>query len=273
MKAAPFDLYRPHTVSDACRLMDEMRGEFRVIAGGQTLMPTLAMRIATPGVLIDISGIQDLRYIRVENDTIVISAMVRQAEAEGMLRSTYSHPALAAVLPWVAHPPIRNRGTVVGSIAHADPSAEIPLVLATLGGGVLAKSRRGQRFIKAEDLFVGALQTSLATDELILEAHFPMLRAQARVGFAEFGYRHGDFAVVSVLIIRDDVGVKLGLGGIDDVPRVFQFSGLVNPTELRERVAELASSLEVREDPATTVAFRRHLISTLSNEAIEQIWT
>jgi 2-furoyl-CoA dehydrogenase FAD binding subunit len=272
MKPAAFDLYRPATVPQACDLLARHQGECRILAGGQTLIPTLAMRIATPGVLIDISAIESLQTIRVESGELVVPAMVRQAELERSLENDVQHLALAAVLPWVAHPPVRNRGTVCGSIAHADPSAELALVFVTIGGRVLAQRSKGRRFISADEFFLGTLQTSLEIDELIVEARFPLLRAEARVGFAEFGYRHGDFAVASVLLVRDQDGVHIGLGGIDDIPRGFHFPGLRDQTEAKARIRELAQNLDVRSDPSASAAFRRHLICSLGDQAINQAW-
>jgi 2-furoyl-CoA dehydrogenase FAD binding subunit len=272
MKAAAFDFYRPTALSQALELLARHQGECRILAGGQTLIPTLAMRIATPGILIDISAIESLRELRAESGELVVSAMVRQAELERSLKKDFYHPALAAVLPWVAHSPIRNRGTVCGSIAHADPSAELALVFATIGGRLLAQSSNGKRTISADEFFLGTLQTSLEPNELIVEARFPFLKPEARVGFAEFGYRHGDFAVASLLLVRDQEGVRIGLGGIDDIPRRFHFSGLNNPSEVKARIAELARDLDVRSDPSASAGFRRHLICSLGDQAIDQAW-
>ena len=272
MKAAAFDFYRPKTLDQACELLARYQGECRILAGGQTLIPTLAMRIATPGSLIDISAIESLRTTRVESGELVVSAMVRQAALEKSLGKEFMHPALSAVLPWVAHPPIRHRGTVCGSIAHADPSAELALALVTLRGRVLAQSAHRKRFISADQFFLGTLQTCLEPNEMIVEARFPLLESEARVGFAEFGYRHGDFAVVSVLVIRDSAGVRLGFGGIDDSPRGFYFPRLSQASELKAQIAQLAGHLNVRSDPNASASFRRHLMCSLGDQVIRQAW-
>lgn len=272
MKSAAFDLYKPVSVEQACNLLGQYQGECRILAGGQTLIPTLAMRIAAPGALIDISAIESLRAVRVESGELVVPAMVRQAELEHLLKKEFSHQALASVLPWVAHPPIRNRGTVCGSIAHADPSAELALVLATLGGRVIAQSSRGKRSISAQEFFLGTLQTSLEPNELIVEVRFPLLESAARVGFAEFGYRHGDFAVASVLLVCDQHGARIGFGGVDDLPRSFHFPGLNNRAEIKACIAELARDLDVRSDPNASAGFRRHLMCSLGDQAIGQAW-
>jgi len=272
MKPAPFDYYRPKTVSEACGLLSEMQGDGRVLAGGQTLIPTLAMRIASPDALIDISRVEGFDVIRQERDELVVAAMVRQSDLEQALFQDFRQPVLSAILPWVAHPPIRHRGTVCGSLAHADPSAEIPLALVTLGGRLLVRGSKKERYISASEFFLGTLQTSLDPDELILQAHFPLLGPEARIGFSEFGYRSGDFAVTSVLVIRDATGVRLGFGGIDDFPRTFEFPGLSEAGELRAIVRKLSSELEVRSDPTAPAAFRRHLMLVLSNQAICQAW-
>lgn len=272
MKSAAFDFYQPSTLTDACKFLSDHQGDCRVLAGGQTLIPTLAMRMASPGSLVDLSLIDGLQAIRYANGELIVGAMVRQSGLERALKHQAHQPVLSAVLPWVAHPPIRNRGTVCGSLAHADPSAELALALLTLEGRVLVQSTRGQRFVSAKDLFVGTLQTSLEPDEIIVQAHFPMLDSSAAVGFSEFGYRHGDFAVASVLLVRDPRGVRLGFGGVDDVPLAFDMTDAFHPAAVKERILELARDLDVRSDPNTSSEFRRHLLCSLGDQAIAQAW-
>lgn len=269
MKPGVFDLAIPQTVEQACELLSDTTHESRVIAGGQTLLPILAMRVAQPSRLIDLSQIAELSAVDQQKSGLSVRAMVRQSSLEHRLSKDLTHPVLSAVLPWIAHRTIRNRGTICGSIAHADPSAELPLALVTLQGEVIAKSRKAKRTIRAEDFFLGALQTSLQPDELIDAVHFPNLATESMVGFTEFGYRHGDFAVVSVLVIRTPSQWIFGLGGVDDTPQRFELQG-GNAKDACQFIQTLASEIEVREDPNATAVFRRHLIRTLGESAIQQ---
>lgn len=269
MKPAAFDLAIPQTVSQACELLDDTANDSRVIAGGQTLMPILAMRVAQPSQLIDLSNISELRTIESSTDGLRVRAMVRQSALEDRLHQDLQHPALARVLPWIAHRTIRNRGTVCGSIAHADPSAELPLALTVLEGDVIAQSRKGRRIIAAKNFFQGALQTSLNPNELIYAVRFPQPRPGSTTGFAEFGYRHGDFAVVSVLVIRELDRWIFGFGGIDDTPKRFEVKS-VSEKDATDYINHLTTEIDVREDPNATALFRRHLMRTLGAQAIQQ---
>lgn len=269
MKSGAFDLAIPQTVEQACELLSDATHESRVIAGGQTLLPILAMRVAQPSRLIDLSQIPELCAVDQQKNGLSVRAMVRQSVLERRLSEDLAHPVLSTVLPWIAHRTIRNRGTICGSIAHADPSAELPLALVTLQGEVIAKSRKAARTVKAEDFFLGALQTSLRPDELIDAVRFPNLVPGSSVGFTEFGYRHGDFAVVSVLVIRTPSQWIFGLGGVDDTPKRFALQGS-NEQDATQFIQTLASEIQVREDPNATAVFRRHLIRTLGESAIQQ---
>jgi 2-furoyl-CoA dehydrogenase FAD binding subunit len=173
------------------------------------------------------------------------------------------------MFPWIAHTPIRNRGTVCGSIAHADPSAELVLALVTLGGSIHLASRRSKRTVKAKDFFLGALQTDRRSNELITSVQFSMRAEEAGYGFSEFGYRHGDFAVVAVAAIKESGHWTIGFGGIDDTVKVHRFTA-ESLDEVYQAIDQLASNIEVREDPTATSGLRRHLMRTLGRSACQQ---
>lgn len=269
MKAGSFDYVVPDTIQQVSEILGDSSCESRIIAGGQTLVPMLAMRVAQPGRLIDISKVDGLDRIDSSRGGISVSAMVRQAALEDWLESNSPHPVLQSTIPWIAHRVIRNRGTVCGSIAHADPSAELPLVLVGLQGRIRAVGPRGSREIKAEDFFIGALKTALKPTEFILSVDFPHLPAQASFGFQEFGYRSGDFAVVSALVLREQGQWIFCLGGIDDTPRRFTLND-ASEQQAIDFLNTLALDITVREDPTATSEFRRHLIRSLGVKAIYQ---
>ncbi|MEY3668795.1 MAG: hypothetical protein RL258_190 [Pseudomonadota bacterium] len=271
MKPAPFDLYFPTTVAEACTMLRHKKGDTRILAGGQTLLPSMGMRVSEPASVIALSKIQELSLLRETKTSLEVGAMVRQARLEDALKAkTVTHPILEAILPWVAHRPIRQRGTVCGSIAHADPSAELPLALLALEGSVTAASEGGSRDIAAGDLFTGPVQTSLRDDEIIVTARFPRLSATDRIGFAEFGYRHGDFAVVSVLVIARAASTIFAFGGIDDIPVRVEIPTAIALDDIDRQLTRLAAQQTVRTDPTASADFRRHLMTRLGRRACLQ---
>lgn len=267
MKAAPFAVVRPQTLAQALAVLREYGEEARVLAGGQTLVPMLAMRFAAPKVLIDINGIDELKRIDADGAVLRVGAGVTQARVQQDPDAAQAQPLIRLALPWVAHPPIRNRGTVVGSLCHADPSAELPLVLATLGGSVTLRSARKQRRLAAKDFFLGALQIDRAPDEMAVCAEFPVAPRDARFDFAEFGYRRGDFAVVAVAGFRRQDQWRIGFGGIDDTPRVMSIESR-EAGDVYAAVEEWAAVLDVRDDATATATYRRHLMRGLGRQVV-----
>src|SRR5271156_4982155 len=225
MKPAAFRYHAPKTVDEAIAILAEVAAEDgRVLAGGQSLVPTMAFRLARPRHLVDINGVEALNRLAVANGKLVIGACVRHAAFHKPVCDGPLGKLLTAVVHHIAHYPIRNRGTFCGSLAHADPASEWCLVLAALDGEVLAKSARGERVIAARDFFKGIMTTALADDELLLEAHLPLLAADTRCGFYEFSRRAGDYALAMALAtfrLQDGVIVepRVGVGGVEGRPR------------------------------------------------------
>jgi 2-furoyl-CoA dehydrogenase FAD binding subunit len=231
----------------------------------------MGMRVSEPTSLIALSDIKELSLLCQTGKAVQVGAMVRQAALEDALKAkTVTHPVLEMILPWVAHRPIRQRGTVCGSLAHADPSAELPLALLALEGRVTAASANGKREIAARELFTGPVQTSLRDDEMIVAAQFPVLKATDRIGFAEFGYRHGDFAVVSVLVIARETSTIFAFGGIDDTPVRLEIPTALADCDLQTQLTTLATQQTVRTDPTANADFRRHLMTRLGKHACLQ---
>jgi 2-furoyl-CoA dehydrogenase FAD binding subunit len=270
MKSAPFVVHQPKSLRDAVKLSALYGEDAKIIAGGQTLVPMLAMRIATPDILIDINEVKELTTINEKNDCIEVGAAVSQAKLEDYLVNKSAHPLLSIMMPWIAHRPIRNRGTVGGSIAHADPSAELVLALSILQGWVILANAHKQRKVFAQEFFIGALQTDRQMDEILVQIVFPKLDKNAQYGFVEYGYRHGDFAVVSLALIKNDQEWTFAYGGINDTPQVFK-EKLSTYQDARAFVAHLANTANVREDPTASSDLRRHLMQSQSEMLIKQI--
>jgi carbon-monoxide dehydrogenase medium subunit len=212
MKPARFDYLRARSVEEAVRALADAHGEGKIIAGGQSLAPVLALRMARPALLVDVNRIPGLGGIaRTSESSIRIGALVRHSA----LMRQRDHPLLAEVAGWIGHTAIRSRGTTGGSIAHADPSAELPVIAAALEAVVQVTGPQGAREVAAEDLFVGALETSLTEHEMITSVEFPIPR---RWGFAELSRRHGDFGLVTVVAAETEGRWRIAVGGVGTVP-------------------------------------------------------
>jgi CO/xanthine dehydrogenase FAD-binding subunit len=280
MKPAPFEYLRPASLAEACALLaaDE---DSRLIAGGQTLVPMLAMRLARPARLIDILRLPELAGIRAEAGAVVIGATTRQAEAERDPVIGASVPLLAQVLPWVGHPPTRNRGTVGGSIANADPSAEIPLAAVTLGAEIVLATAHGERSVPADDFFIGAMLTAIGQGECVRAIRFPVW-PQKRIGtgFFEISARRSDFAFVAaaaqVALDAEDrcIDIALGIGGVGDRPLRLDVSSLkdakLDTASVSDAVNVASIELEPSSDLHASAAYRRRVAVTLGIRALEQ---
>ena len=283
MKPAPFEYSRPATLDEACALL-AAEPEARPIAGGQTLIPMMAMRLARPTRLVDIGRLAELKGIREDGDAIVIGAVTRQVEAERSALVAARLPLLAAALPWVGHAPTRTRGTVGGSIANADPAAEIPLVLATLGGSVVIRDGRARREMPVRDLLVGPMTTSLPSAGCLVEVRFPVWRgptaSRVGVGFHEVSARRSDFAYVAAAsqVALDAAGkvdqLAIGIGGATPVPtRLDAVAAALRghlPTagKVRAAIADATAALEIMRDGHASEAYRRRVAAGLAERAI-----
>ncbi|MEK9719965.1 MAG: FAD binding domain-containing protein, partial [Quisquiliibacterium sp.] len=279
--SAPFDYLRAHDLEHALELLDQHGDAAKLIAGGQSLVPMMAMRLARPSVLVDIYRLAGLAKIEPQRDRVLVGAAVRQKQLLESEPATAALPLVAAALPWVGHPPTRSRGTVGGSVAHADPSAELPLALLVLQGTVVAQSRRkGLRRIAATDFFVDLMTTALAADECLVATEWPA-HAAPRTGtaFEETAIRKGDFALASAAcqIALDGQGkiasLSLGVGGVGSTPRVFpELTVGQAPSEenIRALASDLAGELDPPGDVHADASFRRHLAKVLASRVIAQ---
>ena len=223
MKLPPVDYEAPTTVADAVDLLAEYLDEASVLAGGQSLIPLLALRLARPAVLIDINGIDELSGISVTDGWVAIGAMTREYVAEESTVIADKVPLLAAALPLIGHEAIRSRGTIGGSLAHADPAAELPAVARALDAEFVVRGPSGMRVIPAAQWFEGYLTTSRSPDELLTQVRFPAARPGTGVSFTEVARRHGDFAIVGLaasLVLSGGVisDARLAFAGISEVP-------------------------------------------------------
>ena len=267
MKPRPFDYIRPDSVEEVFALLAEYGEDARILAGGQSLLPMLNLRLIDPQLLIDISRIKELDVIRDLGDKIEIGAAVTQNKLMAWPQLRQKLPLVAAALPYVGHFQTRNRGTVCGSIAHADPSSELPLALAVSGGEVVLRSARGTRILPASEFQQDMLTTAREADELVAAVRFPVAAGQG-VGFHEVARRHGDFAIIAVAAaVENDKAIRVGVGGMAGRPMVRSINGNAGAA-IGEFVGEWAEELEGYEDLHASAALRRDLFRNLGPHVI-----
>jgi CO/xanthine dehydrogenase FAD-binding subunit len=275
VKPAPFEYVRPRTADEAVAALTEA-ADAKVLAGGQSLIPLLSMRLAAPATLVDLNAVEELAYVRTDDDGVRIGAMARHAQVEHDAAAVARQPLLRQALTLVAHPTIRNRGTTVGSIAHADPAAELPAVLAVLGGTLTCRSASGTREITASECFVGPLESALRPDELATEIRLPALGPTSGTAIREVARRHGDYALVGVAAVvdvdGDDGGVtsaRAGFFSVADTPVVLDLTDTVDAGPSWDRAAEHAmAALDPLGDIHASADYRRHLIGVLTRQAL-----
>ena len=269
MKPAPFDYLAAASAEEALEALGAASGDARVLAGGQSLLPMMNMRLARPSLLVDIMGISAWRSVGDEDGSLRIGAAVRQHELERLPDLARRQPLLAAALPFVGHPQTRNRGTLCGSIAHADPSAELPLVLLALGGEVHLRSWRRRRIVPAEDFFTGMMATAREEDELIEAVSLPNAPPGTGCAFREVARRHGDFAIVACAAVAGPESARLAVGGVADRP-VVRAMPLPGTAGRDEALDELAWTLEARDDLHATARYRRELVRRLGRTTLDE---
>lgn len=282
MKPAPFQYHAPTTIDEAVRTLAEVVGEDgRVLAGGQSLVPIMAFRLARPGHLVDINGVATLRRLAVDGDRLSIGACVRHAAFHKPVVDGPLGRLLATVVRHIAHYPIRTRGTFCGSIAHADPASEWCAVAAALDADMIARRAGGTRTIPARDFFRGIMTTALDEDEILVEVRLPILPADTRFGFYEFNRRAGDFALAMALVtyrVEDGMisAARVAVGGVESQPRRIAQAEQVLAGRPPDRAAfeaaaaAVAAAVDPLDDATTSASYRRDLAQTVTRRALEQ---
>jgi carbon-monoxide dehydrogenase medium subunit len=281
VKPPKFDYHAPANVDEALALLARYDGEAKVLAGGQSLVPLLNFRLSRPAALIDLNRIASLAYVRAEDGEVRLGAMTRQRTIEFSPLVAERVPLLTEATRWVGHLPIRSRGTIGGSIAHADPSAEYPAVLAALDGSVVVRGPKGERVVGAAELFQGYLTTSLAADEILIEVRLPAPPAGAGHAFEELARRHGDFALIGIAAVLARDGercamARLAASGAGGVPvrlreaeRILERDGLGDAAI--EAAGRRASELvDPDSDIHASADYRRHLTGVLTTRAVRR---
>ena len=283
MKPAPFDFVRPTTASEVAEALSEAGGDGMIIAGGQSLMPMINFRLVKPSVLVDINGIPSLSQIRSEGTRLRLGATVRHymTATDPLIKERV--PILHEAMHHVAHLTVRNRGTFCGSVCHADPAAEMPMMTLLLNGQITAHSVRGDRKIAADEFFTGSLMNSLDPDEFVTSIEIDTLPSNTGWGFEEFAKRHGDFAlscVATTMCMQDGLasGVRFAMMGVGETPlRLNSVETLiegreVTPQLMSEVVELLTDTLQPNTDLHASADYRRHLSGALARRALDSAW-
>ncbi|TMJ49896.1 MAG: carbon monoxide dehydrogenase [Alphaproteobacteria bacterium] len=268
MKPAAFDYVRASSAEEALEVLAKEGADARILAGGQSFMAMLNMRLARPKLLVDIMRIGSLDRIEEIEGEIVVGAAVRQAKLLGWDKLKAKLPLVALALPWTGHVQTRSRGTICGSIAHADPSAEMPLSLVALSGSVHLRSLKKRRRVRAADYITGMMNTARADEEMIEAVSFPVV-AEHGYGFREIARRHGDFAIVACAAIVSSKGIRLAVGGVADRPEVRDWPGL-SGSALDDALNRFAYELDARQDVHATARYRRELVRRVGRAVIEE---
>jgi carbon-monoxide dehydrogenase medium subunit len=282
VKPSAFEYESPATLSEAVRLLAAANGNAKVIAGGQSLMPMLAFRLAAPDLLVDLRHIPDLNAINIGVDGIRLGAKVRWCDIAGDKRLAVAHPLLAEAISHVAHYQIRNRGTVGGSLAHADPSAEMPGIALTSDALLTIVGAAGTRIEKAADFFIGSLQTTLKPDEILTEIRLPAWPLARRWAFKEFARRKGDFAMAGIALFYDldeqrrISDIHIGAIGVADRPirlaaaEAALKGSAVTASSIAAAIAAARAEIDPPSDIHASAAYRRGLMGTLLERGLTQ---
>src|SRR5882672_10844287 len=280
MKLPRFEYACPATLAEAVALLASHDGEAKALAGGQSLVPMLAFRVAAPALLVDLRKLPGLRDIRIGDDGVRLGAMARWRDILDDARLKAAHPLLVVAVEHVAHYQIRNRGTVGGSVAHADPAAEMPGIAVACDAEIAVTGKSGARVIPAEKFFVSALTTALASDEIITEIRLPAWPAGRRWGFQEFARRRGDFALAAAAVFydRDAAGraanAHVAVVGVGDRPaRLTSVEAVINGQTIDAAAAERAAAatsaaVDPQDDIHASAAYRRSLAGTMVERAL-----
>jgi carbon-monoxide dehydrogenase medium subunit len=280
MKLPAFEYACPATLAEAVALLTSHDGEAKVVAGGQSLLPMMAFRVAQPSLLVDLRKLSALKGIDISDKGVRLGALVRWRDIEDDARLKTAHPLLAAAIEHVAHYQVRNRGTVGGSVSHADPAAEMPGIAMACDAEIAITGQGGERVVKAKDFFLGALTTALEPDEIVTEVRLPAWPSARRWGFQEFARRRGDFAMSGVALFYDAdahgkaTNVHVGVIGVGDRPhRLPKTEAAINGQTVDEALiaragAAASAEVEPQDDIHASAAYRRALTGTLVERAL-----
>lgn len=284
MKPSAFEYHNPQSVEEAVELLDRYGDEAKIIAGGQSLVPMMNFRLARPEILIDINGIKELEYIKIEGDELVIGALTRESDIEKSALVIEQFPFLAKAISYIGHSAIRNRGTIGGSLVHADPSAELPTALCALNGKLKVVGSSGEKILEPEEFFLTYLTTSLEPSDLLTEVRIPALPENTGWSFSELSRRSGDFAIVAVgiLLFSEAPGVcreaRIAMGGVAPTPvRAQAAEALLAGKKLSEKLIakaaqQAAEETDTEPDYHASAEYRMDMARVFVKKGLQKAW-
>lgn len=284
MKPSAFEYHNPQSVEEAVELLDRYGDEAKIIAGGQSLVPMMNFRLARPEILIDINGIKELEYIKIEGDELVIGALTRESDIEKSALVIEQFPFLAKAISYIGHSAIRNRGTIGGSLVHADPSAELPTALCALNGKLKVVGSSGEKILEPEEFFLTYLTTSLEPSDLLTEVRIPALPENTGWSFSELSRRSGDFAIVAVgiLLFSEAPGVcreaRIAMGGVAPTPvRAQAAEALLAGKKLSEKLIakaaqQAAEETDTEPDYHASAEYRMDMARVFVKKGLQEAW-
>lgn len=284
MKPSAFEYHNPQSVAEAVELLDRYGDEAKIIAGGQSLVPMMNFRLARPEILIDINGIKELEYIKTEGDELVIGALTRESDIEKSALVIEQFPFLAKAISYIGHSAIRNRGTIGGSLVHADPSAELPTALCALNGKLKVVGSSGEKILEPEEFFLTYLTTSLEPSDLLTEVRIPALPENTGWSFSELSRRSGDFAIVAVgiLLFSEAPGVcreaRIAMGGVAPTPvRAQAAEALLAGKKLSEKLIakaaqQAAEETDTEPDYHASAEYRMDMARVFVKKGLQEAW-
>jgi 2-furoyl-CoA dehydrogenase FAD binding subunit len=269
MKPKPFDYVRADSAEEAVAILADAGDDAKLLAGGQSMIAMLNLRLVDPGILVDVSRIDALDYVEESEGMLEIGASATQASLHGWPGLAERLPLLDRAIPYLGHFQTRNKGTVCGSLAHADPSSELPLCLATLGGEVVLQSSRSDRVLAANDFQTGMLSTAREPDEMLVAARYPFRKQGEGFAFTEMAMRRGDFAIVALAAVATQDRLRLGVGGVADRPTVRDWP-MLEGDALDDALNAFAWDLGGQDDTHATARYRRELVRRLGRQVLEE---
>lgn len=282
MKPAPFEYHVPDSIEQALDLMSQHAGEAKILAGGQSLVPAMNFRIVQPGLLIDLNRVSELSFIREDKKVMRVGSMARERHLEFDTSIKKNIPLLHEAVPFIAHPQIRNRGTIGGSLVNADPAAELPVLMIAMDARLKAKNISGERWLDAKDFFAGMFTTALEPDEILVEIEIPIMPPRTGWSFMEVAPRAGDYALMGVaaLVTLDETGkckqaklvyLNAGDGPVDAKQAAHLLQGETITEKLTDEAAAFASQKEINPfgNVHTSIEFQRHLARVLTKNALK----
>lgn len=284
MKPCAFEYFSPQSVAEAIELLERYGDEAKILAGGQSLVPMMNFRLARPEILVDINGIKELEYIRTENDELVIGALTRERDIEKSPLVVERWPILSKAISYIGHGAIRNRGTIGGSLVHADPSAEIPTALCALNGKVKVLGPSGEKELAPEEFFLTYLTTSLEPSDLLVEVRIPALPQKAGWSFVELSRRSGDFAIVAVgiLLFTEKAGVcteaRISMGGVAPTPvRAAEAEAMLAGQKISEKLItqaaqQAAEETDTESDYHASAEYRADMARVFVKKGLQEAW-